>query len=99
MVLELAIAVVLLAGAGLITRSFYRLLHVAARILRPTILPRVEVAAPDKTYAKPEQQVQLLARSSPALEALPGVQSAATTTSAHQRQWKYHLDQNSGPSL
>jgi len=78
-VLELAIAVVLLAGAGLITRSFYHLLHVNLGFA-PDHLATVEVAAPDKTYAKPEQQSQLARQIVTALTAHPGVQSAAVTT-------------------
>ena len=78
-VLELAIAVVLLAGAGLITRSFYHLLHVNLGF-SPDHLATVEVAAPDKTYAKPEQQSQLARQLVTALTALPGVQSAAITS-------------------
>jgi len=78
-VLELAIAVVLLAGAGLITRSFYRLLHVNLGFA-PDHLATLEVGAPDKTYAKPEQQSQLARQIVTALTALPGVQSAAVTT-------------------
>jgi len=77
-VLELAIAVVLLAGAGLITRSFYRLLHVELGF-SPDHLATVEVEAPDKTYAKPEQQVRLARQIVSSIEALPGVESVATT--------------------
>src|SRR5271170_5937445 len=77
-VLELAIAVVLLAGAGLITRSFYRLLHVELGF-SPDHLATLEVEAPGKAYAKPEQQVQLVRRLMSSIEALPGVQSASTT--------------------
>jgi predicted permease len=78
-VLELAIAVVLLAGAGLITRSFYHLLHVNLGFA-PDHLATVEVAAPDKTYAKPEQQVQLARQILTTLNTLPGVQSSAVTS-------------------
>ncbi|HEX3469927.1 MAG TPA: ABC transporter permease, partial [Silvibacterium sp.] len=78
-VLELAIAVVLLAGAGLITRSFYHLLHVDLGFA-PDHLATLEVAASDKTYAKPEQQVRLARQMVTTFEALPGVQSAAIST-------------------
>jgi predicted permease len=78
-VLELALAVVLLAGAGLITRSFYHLLHVPLGFV-PDHLATVEAAAPDKAYAKPEQQIQLVRQVIASLEALPGVESAATTS-------------------
>lgn len=78
-VLELTIAVVLLAGAGLITRSFYHLLHVELGFV-PDHLATLEVAAPDKTYAKPDQQVRLARQMVTTLDALPGVQSAAVST-------------------
>jgi len=78
-VLELAIAVVLLAGAGLITRSFYHLLHVSLGFA-PDHLATLEVAAPEKTYAKPEQQVQLSRQVISTLNALPGVQSSALSS-------------------
>ena len=78
-VVELAIAVVLLAGAGLIARSFYHLLHVEMAFV-PEHLATAEVEAPDQTYAKPEKQVQLARRMVEILKSLPGVQSAAITT-------------------
>ncbi len=78
-VLELTIAVVLLTGAGLITRSFYHLLHVELGFV-PDHLATLEVAAPDKTYAKPDQQVRLARQMVTTLDALPGVQSAAVST-------------------
>jgi len=78
-VAELAIAVVLLVGAGLIARSFYRLLHVDLGF-QPDHLAMVEAAAPDKSYGKPEQQVQLVRQVISRIEALPGVRSAGTTS-------------------
>jgi predicted permease len=78
-VLELTIAVVLLTGAGLITRSFYHLLHVELGFV-PDHLATLEVATPAKTYAKPDQQVRLARQMVTTLDALPGVQSAAVST-------------------
>ncbi|MBV8629973.1 MAG: ABC transporter permease [Silvibacterium sp.] len=78
-VVELAIAVVLLAGAGLITRSFYHLLHVPLGFA-PDHLATLEIAAPEKTYAKPEQQVQLSRNLLAAVNVLPGTQSSALTS-------------------
>jgi macrolide transport system ATP-binding/permease protein len=78
-VLELAIAVVLLVGAGLLGKSFYRLLHVDLNF-QPDHLATLSASLPDKTYAKEEQIVvarrQLLDR----IAALPGVVSVATTS-------------------
>jgi macrolide transport system ATP-binding/permease protein len=78
-VLELAIATVLLVGAGLLGKSFYHLLHVDLNF-QPDHLAMLSVALPDKTYAKDEQIIaarkQLLDR----IGALPGVVSVATTS-------------------
>ena len=74
-VVELAIAVVLLVSAGLLGKSFYRLLHVEIGF-QPDHLATVEVALSDVTYAKDEQvvavQKQILSR----VASLPGVESA-----------------------
>ena len=78
-VIELAIAVVLLVGAGLIVRSFYHLLHVELGF-QPDHLAMLEAGAPEKTYAKPEQQVQLVRQILSKMQVLPGVQYAATTS-------------------
>ena len=50
-VVELAIAVVLLVGAGLLGQSFYRLLHVENGF-DTTHLATVQVMAPDKIYVQ-----------------------------------------------
>jgi macrolide transport system ATP-binding/permease protein len=78
-VLELAVAVVLLVGAGLLGKSFYKLLHVELGF-QPDHLATVQVVLPETTYAKDPQVVaisrQILAR----VSTLPGVKSAALTT-------------------
>src|SRR5579863_5612007 len=53
-IVELAIAVVLLAGAGLLGQSFYRLLHVDNGF-DTTHLATVQVMAPGNKYSKAEQ--------------------------------------------
>jgi predicted permease len=78
-VVELAIAVVLLAGAGLLGQSFYRLLHVETGF-DTTHLATVQVAAPDKAYAKPEQKVALFRAINHRLSSLPGVESVGITS-------------------
>ena len=55
-VLELAIAVVLLVGAGLLGKSFYKLLHVELGF-QPDHLATVQVVLPETTYAKDPQVV------------------------------------------
>ncbi len=78
-VLELAVAVVLLVGAGLLGKSFYKLLHVELGF-QPDHLATVQVVLPETTYPKDPQLVavsrQILAR----VSSLPGVRSAALTT-------------------
>ena len=73
-VAELAIAMVLLAGAGLLGKSLYRLLHVNLGF-EPDHLATLEVAAPDTRYAKDEQMVALGRQIMRQIESLPGVQS------------------------
>jgi macrolide transport system ATP-binding/permease protein len=78
-VVELAVAVVLLAAAGLLAKSFYRLLHVESGF-DASHLATVYVMAPDNVYGKPEQQVALYHQILDKVSALPGVQSAGITS-------------------
>lgn len=73
-VLELATAMVLLAGAGLLGKSFYRLLQVELGI-EADHLATVQVAAPVLRYGKNEQAIALLRQVMSRVENLPGVQS------------------------
>ncbi len=78
-VLELAVAVVLLVSAGLLGKSFYKLLHVEFGF-QPDHLATVQVVLPETTYSKDPQVVavsrQILAR----VATLPGVKSAGLTS-------------------
>ncbi|HLJ50448.1 MAG TPA: ABC transporter permease [Bryobacteraceae bacterium] len=78
-VLELATAVVLLVGAGLIGKSLYEVLRVDLG-MQPDHLATLRVTAPDATYGRKTQAItlgrQLLGR----IANLPGVESAALTT-------------------
>jgi macrolide transport system ATP-binding/permease protein len=78
-VVELTVAVVLLAGAGLLAKSFYRLLHVETGI-DPSHLATVYIMAPESVYGKPEQKVALYHQILEKVSALPGVQSAGITS-------------------
>jgi macrolide transport system ATP-binding/permease protein len=75
-VLELALAVVLLAGAGLLAKSFYHLLHVENG-LQPDHLATLLVAAPSSTYGKDDQAVALGRRMVSRIAGLPGVEAVA----------------------
>lgn len=78
-VVELAIAMVLLAGSGLLGKSLYRLLHVRLGC-RADHLATITVAAPDIRYGNDEQSIALGRELVRKVESLPGVQSAALTT-------------------
>ena len=78
-VVELAIAVVLLVGAGLLEKSLYRLLHVDIGF-QPDHLATLKIALSDVNYPKEPQQIvvgrQLIER----VSNLPGVESAGITS-------------------
>jgi predicted permease len=78
-VVELIIAVVLLVGAGLLGKSFYRLLHVETGI-DVTHLATVQVMAPPAMYEKNEQGLALLRAITLRVSNLPGVQSVGFTS-------------------
>ena len=78
-IVELSVAVVLLVGAGLLGKSFYRLLHVDLGF-DASHLASLQMAAPESTYAKPEQKVALLREVTRRLSALPGVESVGITS-------------------
>ena len=78
-VVELAVAVVLLVSAGLLGKSFYRLLHVEIGF-QPEHLDTVTVALSDTAFAKDEQQVVMGRQIVDRVSNLPGVQSAALTS-------------------
>jgi macrolide transport system ATP-binding/permease protein len=75
---ELAIAVVLLVGAGLLGKSFYRLLHVDLGF-QPDHLATLQLALSDATYSKDEQVVAVARQIVSRVEKLPGVESVGLT--------------------
>ncbi len=78
-VAEVALAVVLLVGGGLMLKSFVQLLRVDPGFERNHVL-RLDFALPGLKYREPEQRTafynELLGR----LETLPGVESVGATT-------------------
>ena len=78
-VVELAVAVVLLVSAGLLGKSFYRLLHVEIGF-QPDHLDSVTVALSNTAFAKDEQEVVMGRQIVDRVSSLPGVQSAALTS-------------------
>ncbi|HEX4309239.1 MAG TPA: ABC transporter permease [Acidobacteriaceae bacterium] len=78
-VVELALAVVLLAGAGLLGKSFYRLLHVDTGLV-PDHLATLQVSAQSPAYQQPPAQIALEREIQSRLSTLPGVRSIAFTS-------------------
>ncbi len=78
-VVELAVAVVLLAGAGLLGQSLYRLLHVPLGF-DPDHLATVQVMAPEMVYKNNEQTVALYREIVRRVSSLPGVESAGISS-------------------
>jgi macrolide transport system ATP-binding/permease protein len=78
-VLELAIAMVLLVCAGLLGQSFHRLLHVYIG-LQPDHLATLEVAAPQLSYGKDEQAIALERQLVSQIAILPGVKSVGISS-------------------
>jgi macrolide transport system ATP-binding/permease protein len=77
-VIELAMAVVLLVGAGLLGKSLYRLLNVDTG-LRPDHLATLQVKAPDAPYSKDAQIVAMERQIVDRIAGLPGVKSVGVT--------------------
>jgi predicted permease len=78
-IVELAIAVVLLAGAGLLGKSLYRLLHVPLGFVA-NHLATVQVMAPETVYQSDQQIAELYREIVRRVSSLPGVESAGMTS-------------------
>jgi len=74
-VAEAALAILLLAGSGLLLRSFVKLLQVDPGF-RPENVLTAQVALPTAKYAKPEQQRAFFQELVNRAQHLPGVQAA-----------------------
>ena len=72
---EVAIAIVLLVGAGLLLRSFVRLLQVDPGFAKENLLA-LQVFMP-RTYDKPEQLTGFFDQSIEKIRSLPGIETAA----------------------
>ncbi len=77
-VVELAVAVVLLAGAGLLGRSFYTLLHVPLGF-DPAHTATTQVEVPGSVYKSDAQNTELYREVVRRVSSLPGVESAGLT--------------------
>jgi putative ABC transport system permease protein len=78
-VAEIALSLVLMAGAGLLLESFRRLLSVDPGF-DPNNVLTVAVSLPDTRYARPDQRARFYAELLERVRILPGVISAAAIT-------------------
>ena len=78
-VLELTVAVVLLVGAGLLGKSFYRLLHVELGF-EPDHLATLQVALSGVSYGKDEQVVAVGRQIVSRIKSLPGAKSVSISS-------------------
>jgi len=74
-VVEIVLALVLLASAGLLVETFVRLQKVPAGF-DPTNVITARVALPETTYGKPEQAAEFYKKLLSRVSSLPGVQSS-----------------------
>ena len=77
-VAEVSMALVLLVGAGLMLRSFYRVLHADAGFSSEGLVI-ANVALPQTGYSEPEKRMALFERVLAELAGQPGVTAAAAT--------------------
>jgi predicted permease len=73
---EMALAVVLLAGAGIMVRSFLTIYTANLGVKSENILA-LQLGLPDVRYARPEAKIAFLDRLTARLAAIPGVESVA----------------------
>ena len=78
---QVALAVLVLSAAGLLARSFMKLERVDLAF-DPSQLAIVELALPPARFDDPKQQVALLDRLLPRLEAIPGVRAVSPVLTA-----------------
>jgi predicted permease len=79
-VVEMALAVMLLAGAGLLIRSFSKLIAVDPGFRTESALT-FELSLPDGRYGEEPRQIAFFDQLMPRLQAIPGVQSAGAALS------------------
>jgi len=90
-IVEVALAMLLLAGAGLMLKSFVRLQQVAPGFDARSGLT-MEINLPPQKFARPEQRAAFLEQALARLRALPGVEFAGATH-------RLPLQGNSGTSI
>lgn len=78
-VAEVALALVLLAGGGLMVKSFVRLSSVDPGFDPQNVL-RLDLALPGPRYPKPQQQIQFYEQLLDRIKSVPGVEVVGATT-------------------
>src|ERR1044072_298377 len=78
-VAEVALAVVLLVGGGLMLKSFVQLLRVNPG-LEPKPVLRLDLALPETKYSEPQQQIAFYNELAGRIGSLPGVESVGATS-------------------
>jgi putative ABC transport system permease protein len=78
-VVQVALALVMLVSAGLMIRTFQNLRSVEPGFTDPATIQTLRVTIPNATVREPERLVQLQAQIREQLAAIPGVKSAAYT--------------------
>ena len=76
---QLALALMLTAGAGTLTTSFFRLAEVDLRVETEGVLA-IDVSLPNARYPEPEQREAFHRRLAERIEALPGVRAAGSVS-------------------
>ncbi len=79
-VVELALTIVLLVGAGLMMRSFMKIYQLDIGI-RTENLMTMGIRLPDTKYATPESRLAFFERLEPRISSLPGAEAVSVTTS------------------
>jgi putative ABC transport system permease protein len=97
-VTELALTVVLLAGAGLMIRSFLTLYAVDIGIKTERLMT-MRLQLPGSKYANAEARRAFFERLEPRLAAIPGVEAAAVTTGVPSRDGGERLLEIDAPAL
>jgi putative ABC transport system permease protein len=78
---QVALALVLLICSGLMIRTFRALIHVNPGVASPELVQTFRVYVPDSDIKEPESVIRLYEQVLHKIEAIPGVSSAAISTS------------------
>jgi putative ABC transport system permease protein len=89
-VAEMALAFILLAGAGLLIRSFFRMQQVDTGFDSTNIIT-AGLPIPDKRFPETGELTEYLRRIKAAVQAIPGVRDVALTSALPMQGWGYGM--------